>query len=92
MCSERPPDPASQPAAGATPASSSDAPGGADGKHGKPKTKIATADVEHAAVQKAQEPVPIPDVPIPSPAEVARHNLTHLPYKKWVGTPYRCGA
>ena len=40
------------------------------------------ADVEHAAVQKAIEPVPLPDVPIPSAEEVRRHNLTHLPYKR----------
>ena len=37
------------------------------------------ADVE----DRAREPVPLPDVPEPSAEEVARHCLTHLPYKRW---------
>ena len=44
--------------------------------------KLVNSDVDHAAVKKAIDPVPLPDVPIPSPEEVRRHNLTHLPYKR----------
>ena len=45
--------------------------------------KLVNSDVDHAAVKKAIDPVPLPDVPIPSPEEVRRHNITHLPYKRW---------
>ena len=31
----------------------------------------------------ARVPSGLPDVPEPSAGEVARHNLTHLPYRKW---------
>ena len=51
-------------------------------------SKRMTVD-EHASVEnkgvlvsKAQLPVPLTDVKVPSPDEVARHNLTHLPYKR----------
>ena len=46
----------------------------------------------------AREPVPLPDVKEPSPQEVARHCLTHLPYRRWcrwcvmarrLGAPHR---
>ena len=32
---------------------------------------------------EAREAKPVPDVPEPSPQEVARHCLTHPPYKRW---------
>ena len=31
----------------------------------------------------AQEPKPLPDVKMPSAAEIARHSLTHIPYRRW---------
>ena len=43
----------------------------------------ASAENKDILVSKAQMPVPLTDVKVPSPAEVARHNLTHLPYKRW---------
>ena len=33
--------------------------------------------------QRYQRPRPLTDVKQPSPAEVATHNLTHLPYRRW---------
>ena len=52
---------------------------------GKRVTVDEPAAVENKGVLvgKAQLPVPLTDVKVPSPAEVARHNLTHLPYKRW---------
>ena len=32
---------------------------------------------------RARQAIPLTEVPEPSPAEVARHNLTHLPYRRW---------
>ena len=43
----------------------------------------AASENEDVLVKKAQLPVPLADVKVPSPAEVAKHNLTHLPYKRW---------
>ena len=34
-------------------------------------------------IVQAQRPRDLPEVYVPSPAEVARHNLTHLPYRRW---------
>lgn len=31
----------------------------------------------------AQQPMPLPEVKIPTAEEVARHSLTHLPYQRW---------
>ena len=31
----------------------------------------------------AQEPKPLPDVKMPSAAKIARHSLTHLPFRRW---------
>ena len=53
-------------------------------KHGKRKKKrriVDTADVP--PIEDAQSPTPLPDVKPPTAAEVALHNLTHLPYRKW---------
>ena len=41
---------------------------------------VAGGDEEH---EQARGALPLPDVPEPSPAEVALHNLTHLPFRRW---------
>ena len=33
--------------------------------------------------QRYQRPKPLPEVKVPTAAEVASHNLTHLPYRRW---------
>ena len=33
--------------------------------------------------QRYHRPKPLADVKVPTAAEVARHNLTHLPYRRW---------
>ena len=56
----------------------------------RPKLRQRITVDEHAShenagvlIKKAQIPVPMTDVNVPSPSEVAKHNLTHLPYKRW---------
>ena len=41
------------------------------------------ADEGWEQIQLAQRPVPVAEVQVPSRAEVARHNLTHHPYRNW---------
>ena len=41
-------------------------------------------DIPPVPSQRYHKPRPLTEVKQPSPAEVARHNLTHLPYKKVV--------
>ena len=43
----------------------------------------ASMENKDVLISKAQMPVPLSDVKVPSPTDVARHNLTHLPYKRW---------
>ena len=33
--------------------------------------------------EEARQALPLPDVEEPAAAEVARHSLTHLPYRRW---------
>ena len=44
---------------------------------------IDAADGSWEPVQLAQRPVPLTDVKMPSAAEIARHNLDHLPFRRW---------
>ena len=46
-------------------------------------TQAGVEDVPPAPTQRYQRPRPLAEVKQPSPAEVARHNLTHLPYRSW---------
>ena len=43
--------------------------------------KVDEADDPWAPVQLAQQPSPLTDVQMPSRAEIARHNLTRLPFR-----------
>ena len=43
--------------------------------------KVPDDIVDESEVVQRVECIPCP--PVPSPAEVARHNLTHLPYRAW---------
>ena len=46
-------------------------------------TEDAATGSDWEPITMAQRPVPLPDVKMPSRAEVARHMLTHLPYRRW---------
>ena len=48
-----------------------------------PQADVREGEVRGDDEGVAREAVPLPDVPEPSPQEVARHNLTHLPFRRW---------
>ena len=48
-----------------------------------PHDGVCEGEVRGDDREVAREAVPIPDVPEPSPQEVARHCLTHLPFRRW---------
>ena len=58
-----------------------DAPVEADAGEDIPKVPGDIVDDDDGLVVQRVECIPCP--PVPSPAEVARHNLTHLPYRAW---------
>ena len=44
---------------------------------------VVSGGVAEHEDEHAREAVPLPDVPEPSAEEVAKHSLTHLPYRRW---------
>ena len=51
--------------------------------HGEEAHVVDDAGRDRAGnVVQAQRPRDLPEVYVPTPAEVARHNLTHLPYRR----------
>ena len=51
----------------------------AAGSRSEPEGEVLEAQDRPAA----KEAIPLPEVPEPSAEEVARHRLTHVPYKRW---------
>ena len=47
------------------------------------KGAVDVGDGDWETIQLAQRPVPLAEVKMPSRAEVARHNLTHLQVRNW---------
>ena len=50
---------------------------------GKPEVGLDGDERQGGDQERARQVLPLPDVPEPSAAEIARHCLTHLPFRKW---------